>query len=62
MKSISLICSYVAAYDKGNFDELRDARGLSGWLSTAPTPIVAQAITLPFTPTPFPQMLPPLGA
>jgi hypothetical protein len=38
-------CSYVAAYNRGDFDELKDGRGLSNWLSTAPLPIVAQART-----------------
>lgn len=35
-------CTYLTAYDQGDFEERTDAKGLSNWFSQAPANIAAQ--------------------
>lgn len=35
-------CAYLAAYDNGAFDDFRDSKDLSDWLSHLPPEILAQ--------------------
>ena len=40
-------CTFVSVYDQGDFDERQDARGLSGFFTSAPAGIAAQVMRAP---------------